>query len=65
MPDLGAADASTAELLSCLAHAQRGLLVVGQMASPEDSVSALKIADALGWPVAADVLSGEHVKLRP
>jgi hypothetical protein len=57
-----AADAATAEMLSVIAGARRGLLVVGRMASVEDCVAALKIAEALQWPVAADVLSGAYSK---
>ena len=57
-PSLHASHAGESELLRILAGAQRGLIVVAQMARPEDCVAALKIARALGWPVAADVLSG-------
>ena len=46
------------ELLGCLGGARRGLLVVGQLTTPQDCMAALRIAQALGWPVAADVLSG-------
>ena len=51
-------DAGAQELLACLAGAKRGLLVVGQLATPQDCVAALRVAQALGWPVVADVLSG-------
>lgn len=59
LPSFSSSDAAASELLNTLASAQRGLLVVAQMARPEDCLAALKIARALGWPVVADVLSGE------
>ena len=59
LPSFSSSDAAASELLITLASAQRGLLVVAQMARPEDCLAALKIARALGWPVVADVLSGE------
>lgn len=57
-PSLHATHTGEFELLRILAGAQRGLIVVAQMARPEDCVAALKIARALGWPMVADVLSG-------
>ena len=59
LPGFSSSDAAVTELLSVLAGAQRGLLVVAQMGHPEDCLAALKIARSLGWPVVADVLSGE------
>lgn len=53
-----AGSAAAAQLLETLASARRGLLVVAQMARPEDCLAALQIARTLGWPLAADVLSG-------
>lgn len=44
--------------MSQLGSAQRGLLVVAHLASHQDVVAALKIAQALRWPVVADALSG-------
>ena len=41
-----------------LGSAQRGLLVVAHLASHQEVVAALKIAQALRWPVVADALSG-------
>jgi isochorismate synthase/2-succinyl-5-enolpyruvyl-6-hydroxy-3-cyclohexene-1-carboxylate synthase/2-succinyl-6-hydroxy-2,4-cyclohexadiene-1-carboxylate synthase/O-succinylbenzoate synthase len=52
------ADAGTSGLVECLLGAKRGLLVVAQLTQPQDCVAALRIAEALGWPVAADILSG-------
>ena len=49
---------SGAPFMGCIAAAKRGLIIIGQMARAEDAAAALKIAEALGWPVAADVLSG-------
>lgn len=49
-----------------MAAAQKGLIVVGQMTRAEDAAAALKIAEALGWPLVADVLSGEcHPLVHP
>ena len=49
------------ELLAMLLRAKRGLLVVGELMSPADAVTATRLAGVLGWPVAADVLSGMRV----
>ncbi|KAK9837268.1 hypothetical protein WJX81_002656 [Elliptochloris bilobata] len=49
------------EALACLASARRGLLVLGELPSAADAAAALRVARALGWPVAADVLSGVRV----
>ncbi len=38
----------------------RGLVVVGELQGGEQAAAARRIGAALGWPVAADVLSGEH-----
>ena len=46
-------------LVVMLARARRGLLVVGEQSDPGEVVAAARLAEALGWPVAADVLSGE------
>ena len=56
----GSSDAAMSELLGCLSCARRGLLVVAQLTQPQDCLAALRIAEALGWPIVADVLSGEH-----
>lgn len=53
-----AAGGELGEALACLAAATRGLLVLGELPGPGDAAAALRIARALGWPVAADVLSG-------
>jgi 2-succinyl-5-enolpyruvyl-6-hydroxy-3-cyclohexene-1-carboxylate synthase len=46
------------DLIATLRSAERGLLVVAELTSPEDVMAALNISKALGWPVAADALSG-------
>lgn len=46
-------------IASQLGSAQRGLLVIAHLASHQDVVAALKIAQALRWPVVADALSGK------
>lgn len=51
------------QLLSTLGSAQRGLLVIAELTTPEDAVAALAISKALGWPVVADALSGGSAKL--
>lgn len=54
--DLKAVD--DALLRSLTYRHSRCLLVVGQLTSPADVAAAAAIAEALGWPVATDVLSG-------
>jgi 2-succinyl-5-enolpyruvyl-6-hydroxy-3-cyclohexene-1-carboxylate synthase len=51
---------AAAPFISCIAAARRGIIVVGQMIRAQDAAAALKIAQALGWPLVADVLSGEN-----
>jgi len=53
-----------APVLRALRGARRGLLVVGELAGPEDARAAAELARLLGWPVAADVLSGMRVGAR-
>lgn len=50
-------------VLALLRSARRGLVVAGELASPEDAVAARRIGAALGWPVVTDVLSGEPAML--
>lgn len=59
MTDMGTSWSLDTSLLQRLTSSRtRGLLVVGQLMSPADVAAAAAIAEALGWPVAADVLSG-------
>lgn len=51
------ADAESA-LLKSLNGAKRGLLVVGQLASPSEADAVLELAGSLKWPVFADIASG-------
>ena len=46
------------DLIATLRSAERGLLVVAELTSPEDVMAALNMSKALGWPVVADALSG-------
>ncbi|MBX7258228.1 MAG: 2-succinyl-5-enolpyruvyl-6-hydroxy-3-cyclohexene-1-carboxylic-acid synthase [Candidatus Hydrogenedentes bacterium] len=46
------------DALKLLQQAERGLLLVGQLASPKETGSVLKLAKALRWPVFADIASG-------
>ncbi len=48
-------------ILDALVACERGLIVVGEMFDPEDVSAAKHIGMLLGWPVAADVLSGLRV----
>lgn len=48
-------------LLEKIISCERGLLVVGEISDPEDVSAAKQIAALLGWPVAADILSGLRV----
>jgi isochorismate synthase/2-succinyl-5-enolpyruvyl-6-hydroxy-3-cyclohexene-1-carboxylate synthase/2-succinyl-6-hydroxy-2,4-cyclohexadiene-1-carboxylate synthase/O-succinylbenzoate synthase len=47
--------------LDLLLQAQRGLIVVGEQLDSGAAAAALQLAALLGWPVAADVLSGLRV----
>lgn len=53
-----AADPAAAAVLAAIAGARRGLIVAASLSSPEDVVAAAQLSQLLGWPVAADVLSG-------
>ena len=44
--------------LRALGSARRGLIVAAELPHPEDAVAAAQLSRLLGWPVAADVLSG-------
>jgi isochorismate synthase/2-succinyl-5-enolpyruvyl-6-hydroxy-3-cyclohexene-1-carboxylate synthase/2-succinyl-6-hydroxy-2,4-cyclohexadiene-1-carboxylate synthase/O-succinylbenzoate synthase len=48
-------------LVEMLMSARRGLLVVGELVGSEEVAAVMKLAALLGWPVAADVLSGMRV----
>jgi len=45
-------------VLQLLLEAQQGLIVVGEQVDPASAAAAVQLGGALGWPVAADVLSG-------
>jgi isochorismate synthase/2-succinyl-5-enolpyruvyl-6-hydroxy-3-cyclohexene-1-carboxylate synthase/2-succinyl-6-hydroxy-2,4-cyclohexadiene-1-carboxylate synthase/O-succinylbenzoate synthase len=45
------------EILQC----RKGLLIVGELADPEDVTAAKQISRILGWPIVADILSGLRV----
>eukprot|EP00887_Chlorella_sp_A99_P005642 scaffold1.g5642.t1 len=49
---------AAAAALAAIRGAQRGLIVVGELTHPEDVVAAAQLGRVLGWPLAADVLSG-------
>lgn len=46
-----------------LQDAQRGLLLIGRLKSPAEQAAARELAEALNWPVYADLLSG--LRLQP
>ncbi|CAG9463771.1 unnamed protein product [Pedinophyceae sp. YPF-701] len=62
-PSTGTVGAGPAmhEALATLRGARRGLLVVGALASPEETLAAAEIARRLAWPVYADATSGLRV----
>ena len=53
------------QLLKVVGGAKKGLIVVGELVEPEDVAAAVQIGQLLGWPVAADVLSGLRIGARP
>jgi isochorismate synthase/2-succinyl-5-enolpyruvyl-6-hydroxy-3-cyclohexene-1-carboxylate synthase/2-succinyl-6-hydroxy-2,4-cyclohexadiene-1-carboxylate synthase/O-succinylbenzoate synthase len=59
-----AADPAALAALRAVAGARRGLIVAAELAHPEDVVAAAQLAALLGWPVAADVLSGLRAGVR-
>jgi hypothetical protein len=46
---------------ACADDGRRGLLVVGELQNSQQAAAAARIGAALGWPVVADVLSGERL----
>jgi isochorismate synthase/2-succinyl-5-enolpyruvyl-6-hydroxy-3-cyclohexene-1-carboxylate synthase/2-succinyl-6-hydroxy-2,4-cyclohexadiene-1-carboxylate synthase/O-succinylbenzoate synthase len=56
-----AASPELGRVLQLLLTAKRGLIVVGEQPHPGAAAAAVQLAFALGWPVAADVLSGLRV----
>lgn len=48
-------------LFSKIQACRKGLIVVGELSNREDVMASVKLAEALGWPVIADVLSGIRV----
>lgn len=53
-----ASDPAAQAVLRTIVGARRGLIVAAELTSPEDVVAATQLSQLLGWPVAADVLSG-------
>eukprot|EP00798_Chlamydomonas_sp_ICE-L_P027190 gene27190-2434_t len=49
------------QLVACLQSARRGLIVVGEMLDASEIVQVVQLCKQLGWPVAADILSGLRV----
>ena len=47
--------------MGCIAAARRGIIVAGQMTRPQQAAAALKMSEALGWPLVADILSGTGI----
>ena len=59
----GALAASTIDMgtLQKIMKAAKGLIVVGELADPEDVSAAKQIASQLRWPIVGDVLSGLRI----
>jgi len=60
-PTAAAAGADVSGVLQMLLQSRRGLMVVGEQLDSGAAAAALQLAALLGWPVAADVLSGLRV----
>lgn len=58
------ANPAAREALQAILGARRGLIVAAELTQPEDVVAALQLSQLLGWPVAADVLSGLRAGVR-
>ena len=59
MPTLLSPEA--ADLVSVFQGAKRGLVIVGEMLSAQDTVRVMRVCRQLGWPIVADVLSGLRI----
>lgn len=57
-PVHGMQNQTESELLAALGRVTRGLLLVGRLATSEETQTARQLAQRLGWPVFADVASG-------
>lgn len=53
-----ALDSQALSALRAICGARRGLIVAAELSQPEDVVAAAQLSELLGWPVAADLLSG-------
>ncbi|MBT3294255.1 MAG: 2-succinyl-5-enolpyruvyl-6-hydroxy-3-cyclohexene-1-carboxylic-acid synthase [Verrucomicrobia bacterium] len=53
LPDLAA-------VASAIAQAERGMIVAGALATPAEQDAVAVLAEALGWPLWADIRSGLH-----
>jgi isochorismate synthase/2-succinyl-5-enolpyruvyl-6-hydroxy-3-cyclohexene-1-carboxylate synthase/2-succinyl-6-hydroxy-2,4-cyclohexadiene-1-carboxylate synthase/O-succinylbenzoate synthase len=60
-PAAAAGGPEVARALDLLQQAKRGLIVVGEQLDSGAAVAAVQLGALLGWPVAADVLSGLRV----
>lgn len=61
LPAAAALPPSIAAVVQQLSGARRGLVLCGELRAPADREAVRAIASALGWPIAADVLSGLRV----
>lgn len=65
LPRAAAPDgAQLEELESSLAASKRGLLILGRLPDAAEREAALELANALRWPVVADILSGLRLDSR-
>ncbi len=53
-------ETALASALALMASAERGIVVVGHLATPEAREAVASLAEALAWPVWADIRSGLH-----
>lgn len=61
LPAAAALPPAMAGVVQQLRAARRGLVLCGELRSPADRQAARSVAEALGWPIAADMLSGLRV----
>ena len=58
IPDISASEDDFAKVLSSIQKASRGILVLGQLRCERERNAALRLIQALDWPVFADIQSG-------
>jgi isochorismate synthase/2-succinyl-5-enolpyruvyl-6-hydroxy-3-cyclohexene-1-carboxylate synthase/2-succinyl-6-hydroxy-2,4-cyclohexadiene-1-carboxylate synthase/O-succinylbenzoate synthase len=61
----GEQSAAMVEAVHAVLRAKRGLILVAELPHPADAAAAVTLAQALGWPVVTDVLSGLRIGSAP